>query len=63
MQNVKQTTEPSTLNVSATSTIAGTTNLVTETTGKVTQHVNFQLSLRYIYYRTIQYTQCENKIT
>ena len=51
MENVKQTTEPSTLDASMTSAIAATTNLVTETTGNVTQLGKFQLSLR-VYLRS-----------
>ena len=46
MENVKQTTEYSTLDASTTSSIVTTTNLVTETTGNVTQRGKFQLSLK-----------------
>ena len=59
MENMKQATEPSTLDASATSTIAGTTSLVTETTGKVTQRVKFQLSVR-IYLSS--YNTCNVKL-
>ena len=62
MENVKQTTEPSTLDASMTSAIATTTNLVTETTGNVTQLGKFQLSLR-VYLRSYNTIRKYRKLT